>query len=320
MVAAAALLCAASSASASGLTLVPIPGRTGAVPFKSPGGQGPTFVSAVPGDTHRFFVGTKDGYIYVVRDGVTQPTPFLDIHAQVSTTNEDGLFSLVFDPNFATNRRFYVDYSDNVNTTLPNLDNYHLDAFQVSASNPDVAVASSQTQILMVPTHRLHEHGLAPLRRPARVRPRRPPVADDRRRRRRSPNGEAPPTARSRRRSSPRSSRASTARCCASTRSRARRPTPTATVTRFRPPTRSSASAAHCRRSGPRACATHGASRSTPRPATSSSATSATTSRRRSTGSRRRSRPAPSRRSTAGRAPRACCRGSTRPTASPRRH
>ena len=152
MGAAAALLCAASSASASGLSLVPIPGPTGAVPFKSPGGQGPTLVSAVPGDTHRVFVGTKDGYIYVVRDGVTQPTPFLDIHAQVSTTNEDGLFSLVFDPNFATNRRFYVDYSDNVNTTLPNLDNYHLDAFQVSASNPDLAVASSQTRILMVPT------------------------------------------------------------------------------------------------------------------------------------------------------------------------
>ncbi len=118
----------------------------------SPGGFGPTFVTAIPGDTHRLFVGTKDGYVFVVKDGVTLPTPFLDIHTQVSTYNEDGMFSLVFDPDYAQNRRFYVDYSDTANPTLPNLDNYHLDAFKTAASNPDVADPSSQRRILMVET------------------------------------------------------------------------------------------------------------------------------------------------------------------------
>ncbi len=149
----AVMLVCASTASAN-LSLLPIAGPTGAVPFTSPGGMGPTFVASPPGDTHRVFVGTKDGYIYIVKNGVTLPTPFLDIHTQVSTTNEDGMFSIAFDPDYATNRRFYVDYSDTVANAAANknVDNYHLDAFQTSATNPDVADPATQTQILFNPT------------------------------------------------------------------------------------------------------------------------------------------------------------------------
>jgi glucose/arabinose dehydrogenase len=146
------VLFSATTALASGLTLVSIPGPSG-TPFKSPGGFGPTFVASPPGDTRRVFVGTQDGYIYVIDNGVLQPTPFLDLHAKVSTYAEDGMFSMVFDPNYATNRRFYVDYSDKVDTSAtPILDNYHLDEFQTSATNPDLADPSTQTQILEVPT------------------------------------------------------------------------------------------------------------------------------------------------------------------------
>ena len=97
-------------------------------------------------------MGTRDGYIYVIDDGVLQPTPFLDLHSQVSTYNEDGLWSMAFDPNYATSRRFYVAYSDNSNTSNLNLENYHFDEFQTSAGNPDLADPSTQTQILEVPT------------------------------------------------------------------------------------------------------------------------------------------------------------------------
>lgn len=146
------LLCGASSALASGLQLVSIPGPGGSVPFKSPGGFGPTFVTSAPGDTHRVFVGTQDGYIYVIDNGVLQPTPFLDLHSQVSTYNEDGLWSMAFDPAYASNRRFYIAFSDNSNTSNRNLENYHFDEFQTSAGNPDLADPSTQTQILEVPT------------------------------------------------------------------------------------------------------------------------------------------------------------------------
>jgi glucose/arabinose dehydrogenase len=146
------LLCGAASALASGLQLVSIPGPGGSVPFKSPGGFGPTFVTSPPGDTHRVFVGTQDGYVYVIDNGVLQPTPFLDLHSQVSTYNEDGLWSMAFDPNYASDRRFYIAFSDNSNSSNLNLENYHFDEFQTSASNPDVADPSSETQILEVPT------------------------------------------------------------------------------------------------------------------------------------------------------------------------
>jgi hypothetical protein len=152
VVAVALLLCGAASALASALQLVGIPGPGGSLPFKSSGGFGPTFVVSPPGDTRRVFVGTQDGYIYVIDDGVLQPTPFLDLHSQVSTYNEDGLWSMAFDPDYATNRRFYIAFSDNSNSSNRNLENYHFDEFQTSATNPDIADPSTQTQILEVPT------------------------------------------------------------------------------------------------------------------------------------------------------------------------
>ena len=147
------VLCCAASASAAGLSLVPIPGPGGSVPFVSPGGFGPVFVASPPGDRHRVFVGTKDGYIYVIDDGVLQPAPFLDLHTKVGSYNLGGMFSIAFDPGYATNRRFYVDYADTADhSAKPNLENFHLDAFQTSASNPDLADPASETQILEIPS------------------------------------------------------------------------------------------------------------------------------------------------------------------------
>ena len=40
------------------------------------------------------------------------PTPFLDVSARVTTGSEQGLLGLVFDPQYATNGRFYVTLTD----------------------------------------------------------------------------------------------------------------------------------------------------------------------------------------------------------------
>ena len=144
-------LAGAPRALASGLRLAAVAGPSG-VPFVSPAGFGPTFAISPPGDTHRLFVGTKDGYVYVIDDGVLQPKPFLDLHAKVSTYNEDGLLDMAFDPAYASNHRFYLDYTDTANSVDLNLENYHLDEFQTSPSNPDLADPSSERQILEVPT------------------------------------------------------------------------------------------------------------------------------------------------------------------------
>ena len=136
LLAAAAIMFGTLASTASALKLVAIPGPSGAVPFKSPGGYGPTFVASPPGDTHRVFVGTKDGYVYVIVDGMLQPAPFLDLHTAVDTYNEDGLFSIAFDPAYASNRRFYVDYSDRAGGIGSNLDDYHLDGQQIPTMFP----------------------------------------------------------------------------------------------------------------------------------------------------------------------------------------
>jgi glucose/arabinose dehydrogenase len=72
----------------------------------------PVYVTAPPGDRHRVFVVERTGRIRVIRDGHKLATPFLDLRNQVSCCDERGLLSMAFPPDYATSRRFYVDYTD----------------------------------------------------------------------------------------------------------------------------------------------------------------------------------------------------------------
>jgi glucose/arabinose dehydrogenase len=72
----------------------------------------PLYVTAPPGDRHRIFVVEQTGRIRVIRDGRKLATPFLDLRNQVSCCDERGLLSMAFAPDYATSRRFYVDYTD----------------------------------------------------------------------------------------------------------------------------------------------------------------------------------------------------------------
>src|SRR5262249_15353737 len=53
---------------------------------------------------------------------------------------------------YATNRLFYITYSDRAGGANSNLDNEHLDAFRMMAGDPNVADPASQTRILEIPT------------------------------------------------------------------------------------------------------------------------------------------------------------------------
>jgi glucose/arabinose dehydrogenase len=70
----------------------------------------PVEAVAMPGDG-RLLVVEKTGTIRFLEDG--QPgAVFLDLTSEVSTGNEQGLLGLVFDPEFAANGQFYVNYTD----------------------------------------------------------------------------------------------------------------------------------------------------------------------------------------------------------------
>ncbi|MEA2219137.1 MAG: hypothetical protein QOJ35_1763 [Solirubrobacteraceae bacterium] len=72
----------------------------------------PLYVTAPPGDRRRIFVVEQGGRIRVVRGGRTLAKPFLDLRALVTAGGEQGMLSMAFAPDYASTRRFYVDYSD----------------------------------------------------------------------------------------------------------------------------------------------------------------------------------------------------------------
>jgi uncharacterized repeat protein (TIGR03806 family) len=80
----------------------------------------PVFLTHAPDATDRIFVVEQDGRVYVFpnRESVTtgERSVFLDLRASVggpvnAAGFEEGLLGLAFDPEYATNRTFYVHYS-----------------------------------------------------------------------------------------------------------------------------------------------------------------------------------------------------------------
>ena len=72
----------------------------------------PVYATSAPGDAGKLYVVEQAGRIMVLQNGATRPTPFLDIRPLVKSGGEQGLLSVAFDPAYATNHLFYVDYTD----------------------------------------------------------------------------------------------------------------------------------------------------------------------------------------------------------------
>lgn len=110
----------------------------------------PVFMTAPPGDNTRLFVVEKEGLIRIVTasGGTILPTPFLDLRGQVSTSGEQGLLGLAFDPDYAVNGNFYIFY-----TNLSG--NLIIARLQRSAGDPDRANQTSPA-ILQTIDHSAH--------------------------------------------------------------------------------------------------------------------------------------------------------------------
>jgi glucose/arabinose dehydrogenase len=74
--------------------------------------RNPLDLQAAPGDRDRLFVVEQEGRIRVVRGGELASTPFLDVASRVLSGGERGLLGLAFHPQYATNHRFFVNYTD----------------------------------------------------------------------------------------------------------------------------------------------------------------------------------------------------------------
>ncbi|AUX40910.1 hypothetical protein SOCE26_023120 [Sorangium cellulosum] len=74
----------------------------------------PTYVAAPPGDPARLVVIEKTGTLRLIKDGVIQPAPFLDVRSRVfqpTPNSEGGLLGLAFHPDYVKNGRFWIHYS-----------------------------------------------------------------------------------------------------------------------------------------------------------------------------------------------------------------
>lgn len=103
------------------------------------------FVGAPEGDTGRLFVVEQSGRIEILDTATNTklPTPFLDISAETLNASEQGLLGLAFDPDFATNGRFYVNMINLAGDT-------EIRRYTVSSEDPNRADLASMTPIITI--------------------------------------------------------------------------------------------------------------------------------------------------------------------------
>lgn len=127
---------------AAGLILTPVAG----------GFTKPVFVTHANDGSGRLFVVEQPGRILILKDGQTNPAPFLDIVALVgSDALEQGLLSVAFHPNFAANGYFFVDYTNKQGDTV-------IARYSVSA-NPDAADPASAKVLLVIDQPYVNHNG-----------------------------------------------------------------------------------------------------------------------------------------------------------------
>jgi glucose/arabinose dehydrogenase len=105
------------------------------------GFRDPLDLQSVPGDNERLYVVEQGGLIRVVRSGQVQGEAFLDISDRIRTGGERGLLGLAFHPQFATSRRFFVNYTNRSGDT-------HIAAF--TAASADRADPATEMVLLAI--------------------------------------------------------------------------------------------------------------------------------------------------------------------------
>jgi glucose/arabinose dehydrogenase len=113
----------------------------------------PVHIANARDGSGRLFVVQQSGAIRIIKNGLLQTPPFLDISSRISCCGERGLLSVAFPPNYAGRQHFFVYYTNTAGNIV--VARYGLTA------NPDVADPNSETIILTVnhPTNSNHNGG-----------------------------------------------------------------------------------------------------------------------------------------------------------------
>jgi len=146
-VAVAAVMLAVADTRAAGQDFAQSTTSRGLTPQLQPvlsGLSSPLYVTNAKDGSNRLFIVEQGGIIKVLHPGSTTPTVFLNITPIVLSGGEQGLLGLAFHPQYATNRRFFVNYTRQTDGATV------IAEYKVSAGNPDVADTAEVT-LLTIP-------------------------------------------------------------------------------------------------------------------------------------------------------------------------
>jgi glucose/arabinose dehydrogenase len=113
----------------------------------------PTFVAGAHDGSKRFFVLEREGRVRVAdANGQLLPTPFLDLTQDTSTSTEEGLLGLAFDPAFAQNGYVYIDYTAN-DTSV------RIIRYTVTPDRPDQVDPATAQTVMEIPKRSKYHNG-----------------------------------------------------------------------------------------------------------------------------------------------------------------
>ena len=106
----------------------------------------PTTLAAANDGSNRFFVVEQRGSIRIIQNGAVVGTPFLDIQSKIDSGGEKGLLGLALHPQFAQNRRFFLNYTRLLNGQLQSV----IAEYLASAADPNQADPTSERILLIL--------------------------------------------------------------------------------------------------------------------------------------------------------------------------
>jgi uncharacterized repeat protein (TIGR03806 family) len=122
---------------------------------------GPTFFTGSGDNSRRFFVTDRNGVITVFdnRADVQSTSVFMDLSSRVDdSTGENGMLGLVFDPDFSSNRYFYVSYVYVPDSSNPNPSARTVRVSRFQANAALTAASASSERVVLEYAHPVGEH------------------------------------------------------------------------------------------------------------------------------------------------------------------
>jgi uncharacterized protein (TIGR03437 family) len=116
----------------------------------------PIFITSARDGSNRLFIVEQTGRIRVLPPGANTPlaTPFLDVTGKIVCCGEQGLLGLAFHPQYASNRRFFINYTRRGDGATV------ISEFTASASDPNVAETAEKIILTIAQPFSNHNGGM----------------------------------------------------------------------------------------------------------------------------------------------------------------